>query len=284
MGRFIVRRFLWMIVVLFAISLITFVLMHQIPGGPFDKEKKLSKDVLANINTKYHLDDPLVVQYLSYMGQIIVPRIFQGDPSSSTQSDYLINVSLGGNTYYQWMNFGPSYKSTARSVNDIFRDQLPVSAELGLLSLALALIIGVPLGIIAALNRNTRFDYLAMSVAITGVSIPAIVLGPFLIWILAVTLKWLPVSGWNGPEYLIMPTFALGFASSALIARLTRAALLEVLHEDYVRTARAKGLSEGGDYGDGTAIRSTSGHFQFGGRSSLRLAGSTYSLQLTREL
>src|SRR5258708_30246228 len=215
-----------MIVVLFAISLITFVLMHQIPGGPFDKEKKLSKDVLANINTKYHLDDPLVVQYLSYMGQIIVPRIFQGDPSSSTQSDYLINVSLGGNTYYQWMNFGPSYKSTARSVNDIFRDQLPVSAELGLLSLALALIIGVPLGIIAALNRNTRFDYLAMSVAITGVSIPAIVFGPFLICILAVTLKWLPSSGWNGPEYPIMPTFALVFASSALIARLTRAALL----------------------------------------------------------
>src|SRR5258706_363550 len=233
-----------MLLVLFATSVITFVLMHQVPGGPFDGEKKLSKEILDNLNKKYHLDEPLVNQYLSYMGGIVVPRIYAGELTQDLKSTYLFNIQLGENTYFEWMNFGPSYKSKSRTVNDIFHDQLPISAQLGVMALTLALLIGMPLGILAALRRNTRVDYLAMSVAILGVSVPAIILGPFMVWIFAVSLKWLPVSGWGTPEQAIMPTFALGFASSALIARLTRASLLEVMHEDYVRTARAKGLSE----------------------------------------
>jgi ABC-type dipeptide/oligopeptide/nickel transport system permease component len=243
-GTYIIRRLLWMLLVLFGVSVVTFVLMHQVPGGPFDSEKKLAPEILANINAKYHLDDPLVVQYLTYMGNIAVPRIYQGEATPSQQGDYLINVKLGETTYFQWMNFGPSYKSKSRTVNDIFRDQLPISAQLGVVALVLAIIIGLPLGIIAALNRNKRIDYVSMSVAILGVSVPVIVLGPLLVWIFGVTLKWFPVSGWGTPAHLVMPAVALGFGSSALIARLTRASLLEVLHEDYVRTARAKGLAE----------------------------------------
>src|SRR5262245_40758147 len=120
-----------MFVVLFGVSVVTFVLMHQVPGGPFDADKKLAPEILANINAKYHLDDPLIVQYLTYMGNIAVPRIYQGTITPSTQSDYLINIKFGDNSYFQWMNFGPSYKSKARTVNDIFRDQLPISAQLG---------------------------------------------------------------------------------------------------------------------------------------------------------
>lgn len=245
MGAFIVRRFLWMLLVLFGVSVVTFLLMHGVPGGPFDGEKKLPPEILSNINSKYNLNDPLPVQYLTYMGNILVPRIYQGELTASQTSDYLIDIPLGENTHFQWMNFGPSYKSKSRSVNDIFRDQLPVSAQLGVVSLILALLIGIPLGMVAALNRNGKFDYLSMSVAILGVSVPAIVLGPFLIWILGVTWKLLPVTGWGTPAHVVMPAFALGLGASALFARLTRASLLEVLNEDYIRTARAKGLSEG---------------------------------------
>ncbi len=244
MGTFIVRRFLWMLLVLFGVSIVTFVLMHGVPGGPFDTEKKLPAEILANINAKYHLDEPLTAQYLRYMSNVAVPQITHGPVSQSTQSDYLISIPMGGDTTFQWMNFGPSYKSKSRTVNDIFRDQLPISAQLGVVALILAMCIGLPLGTVAALNRNKRIDYLSMGVAIAGVSIPDIVLGPILVWIFGVTLKWLPVTGWGAPAYLIMPAVALGFGNSALIARLTRASLLEVLHEDYVRTARAKGLAE----------------------------------------
>jgi len=233
-----------MFVVIFAVSLVTFALMHSIPGGPFDAEKQLSADVMATIRAKYRLDQPLPNQYLGYISDILIPHIASGPASPSQQSDYLFNVRVGDYTW-QWMNFGPTFQSRSRSVNDIFREQLPVSAHLGIMSLIVAMLIGVPLGIVAALRRNTVVDYMAMGVAIAGVSVPVIVLGPLLIWIFGVTLKWLPVSGWGtDPKFWILPTFALGFASSALIARLTRASLLEVLHEDYVRTARAKGLYE----------------------------------------
>jgi ABC-type dipeptide/oligopeptide/nickel transport system permease component len=247
MGAFIIRRFLWMLLVLFGVSVVTFVLMHGVPGGPFDGEKKLPPEILDNINKKYNLNDPLVIQYLTYMGNIVVPRIYQGELTASQTSDYLIDIPLNENTHFQWMNFGPSYKSKSRSVNDIFRDQLPVSAQLGIVALLLALCIGIPLGMVAALRRNSRFDYLSMSVAILGVSVPSIVLGPILVWQFGVNKSFgiqLPVTGWGTPAHFIMPAFALGFASSALFARLTRASLLEVLNEDYIRTARAKGLSE----------------------------------------
>jgi ABC-type dipeptide/oligopeptide/nickel transport system permease component len=244
MGTYIVRRILWLFLVLFVVSLITFVMEHSVPGGPFDKEKKLSADIQANLNAKYHLDDPLYKQYLDYLNDVIVPRLSTGKAGpASVSEDYLIDFNVG-DVRFQWMNFGPTYSSRGRSVSDIFRQQLPVSAQLGVLALSIAVLIGIPLGIVAALKQNTLWDYLGMSVAIFGVSVPVIVLGPLLIWIFAVSLDWFPPSGWGQPNQMILPSFALGLGSSAIIARLTRAALLQVVREDFIRTARAKGLQE----------------------------------------
>lgn len=260
MGRYIARRLIYMIVVLLVVSFITFGLMHAVPGGPFDREKALPPEIMKNLEKRYHLDQPLWQQYLSYLNDVIVPRIDQVKPGGTVDSDYLINIKLG-KSWLHWMNFGPTFSSRSRTVNDIFRQQLPISAQLGILALTVALIIGVPLGIVAALKQNTILDYLGMSVAIFGVSVPVIVLGPLMIWIFGVTLKWLPPTGWGAkPPYVLgifpaklnwdffkhalMPSIALGLGSSAVIARLTRASLLQVVREDYIRTARAKGLEE----------------------------------------
>jgi ABC-type dipeptide/oligopeptide/nickel transport system permease component len=190
----------------------------------------------------------------------MLPKISTTPPGNSIRDDALLKFNIG-KVYVQWMNFGPSYAARNRSVNDIFRDQLPVSMQLGVLALCVALLVGLPLGTIAALKQNTILDYLGMSVAIFGVSVPVIVLGPILIWIFGVTLKWLPPSGWGAKppytlfflpselspdyfKYALMPAVALGMGGSAIIARLTRASLLQVIREDYIRTARAKGLRE----------------------------------------
>jgi ABC-type dipeptide/oligopeptide/nickel transport system permease component len=235
--------------------------MHAIPGGPFDKEKPVPPEVKKNLEERYHLDEPLLTQYARYLYDVLVPHLSSVPPGVSLQDDALFTIPLSSNTWLKWMNFGPSYISKSRSVNDIFRDQLPISAQLGVFALTIAVIIGLPLGILAALKQNTLWDYLGMSVAILGVSVPVIVMGPILVWIFGVTLKWLPPTGWGakppfvlgflpsnlGPDffkYALMPSFALGFGSSAIIARLTRASLLQVVREDYIRTARAKGLAE----------------------------------------
>ncbi len=261
MGRYIIRRILWMFLVLFVVSAITFLLMHSIPGGPFDREKSLPPEIMANLNERYHLDEPLLVQYARYLGDVLVPHVSHIAPGVSLQDDALFNIQLSGDTWLKWMNFGPSFSSRSRTVNDIFRDQLPISAQLGVFALLIGVIIGLPLGILAALKQNTLWDYLGMGVAILGVSVPVIVMGPILVWIFGVTLKWLPPTGWGakppfvlgflpsnlGPDFFkfaIMPSFALGFGTSAIIARLTRASLLQVVREDYIRTARAKGLAE----------------------------------------
>ena len=215
MLRYVIRQILWMIPVLFFISVITFALAHAVPGGPFDREHVLPPEIIANLERYYGLDKPVWKQYADYIGGIV------------TRFD-----------------FGPVYSSRSRRVNDIFADHLPVSAQLGVVSLLISVGIGVPLGIIAALKQNTVWDYLGIAVAIFGVSVPGIVLGPLLILIFALTLGWLPVAGWGSPMHMIMPAFALGTAYSARIARLTRASMLQVIHEDYIRTARAKGLSE----------------------------------------
>jgi ABC-type dipeptide/oligopeptide/nickel transport system permease component len=269
MGRYIVRRLLWMVLVLLVVSAITFGLMHAVPGGPFDREKALPQDILDNLNARYHLDESLPMQYLRYLNDVLVPRFSllekgaDGEyilPTPSLQDDFLIRFHVGG-VEFKWMNFGPSYASRSRTVNDVFKDQLPVSFQLGVMGLTFALLLGLPLGILAALKQNTIWDYLGMSVAIFGVSVPVIVLGPILVWIFGVSLKWLPPTGWGakppyvmglfpsnlGPEffkYALMPSIALGLVSSASIARLTRASLLQVVREDYIRTARAKGLAE----------------------------------------
>jgi ABC-type dipeptide/oligopeptide/nickel transport system permease component len=260
MGRFIIRRLLWMFLVLLVVSFVTFFLMHQVPGGPFDSEKALPAEILANMRARYHLDWPLWQQYVQYVYDVLVPRITTEKPTGSVLDSFLIDAQVG-DYYFRWMNFGPSYSSKSRSVNDIFRDQLPVSFQLGVMAVLFAMMIGIPLGVIAALKQNTILDYLGMGVAIFGVSVPAIVMGPLLVWIFGVTLKWLPPTGWGAKppflfgilpseisidyfKYALMPAVALGMGGSALLARLTRASLLQVIREDYIRTARAKGLAE----------------------------------------
>jgi len=215
MFRYIVRRLLWMIPVLLFISVITFSLAHAVPGGPFDREKPVPPEILANLNKYYSLDLPVWRQYIKYMSDVILR-----------------------------FDFGPVYSSRSRRVNDIFRDHLPVSAQLGMAAMLIGIGLGVPLGMLAALKQNTFWDYLGMAVAIFGVSVPSIVLGPLLIVIFALALKWFPVAGWGTPAQVVMPAVALGMAESAIIARLTRASMLQVIREDYIRTARAKGLSE----------------------------------------
>ena len=260
MGRYVVRRLLWMLLVLFIISLITFAMEHAVPGGPFDREKRLPEEIMANLEAKYHLDQPYWKQYALYLQDLLVPRIVTEQPTSMLE-EALINVQVG-NRYLLWMNFGPSFTSRSRTVNDIIRDQLPVSMQLGFISMMVAIAIGLPMGVLAALKQNTVWDYLGMSVAVFGVSVPVVAMGPVLVWIFGVMLKWLPPTGWGAdPPYLLgflptnlfswefwkhalMPAFAVGSGYSAIIARLSRASLLQVVHEDYIRTARAKGLAE----------------------------------------
>jgi ABC-type dipeptide/oligopeptide/nickel transport system permease component len=260
MGAYVIRRLLHLVAVMLVVSAVTFGLMRAVPGGPFAKEKPLPQDIIDNLNERYHLDDPLIVQYGSYLYDVIIPRFTKEGPSNSVQEDYLININLGLG-WFKWMNFGPSYISKSRSVNDIFREQLPVSFQLGIMALLIGISIGLPMGILAALKQNTIFDYIGMAVAIFGVSVPVIVLGPILMFIFAVTLKWFPPTGWGAKppfllgllphslgwdyfKYAILPAFALGTGSSAIIARLARATLLQVIREDYIRTARSKGLKE----------------------------------------
>jgi len=246
MARFIIRRFLWMFLVLFAVSLITFALMRSVPGGPFTGEKRLPAATLAQLNAKYHLDRPLYIQYLSFIAGVVIPKITTAEQSNYLDHEYLINISLpfGDRATLRWMNFGPSYNSFGRTVSDIFRDNLPISMKLGFMSFLLSLIGGIPLGIISALRRNSLVDYFAMAIAVLGISVPVIISAPVLQYIFGVQLGWLPVSGWGKPAQMVLPVFALAAANFALIARLTRASLLQVLSQDYIRTARAKGLAE----------------------------------------
>jgi ABC-type dipeptide/oligopeptide/nickel transport system permease component len=249
MAQYIARRFLWMLMVLFVISLITFLLMHSVPGGPFDGEKKIAANTLALLNKKYHLDDPITKQYLDYIGDIVVPRVLPGAKAIDTAEDYLVVIPVpaalfGPNEYIKWINLGPTFASRSRSVNDLIRDNLPVSMQLGVAALVISIAIGMPLGVLSALKRNTWYDYAGMGTAIIGVSVPVIISAPILQYFFSVQLRVLPVTGWGTVQNMILPAFALGFVNSAIIARLTRASLLQVMGEDYIRTARAKGLSE----------------------------------------
>jgi len=260
MGQYIIRRLLYMVVVILVVSIITFGLMHAIPGGPFDREKALPAETIKVLEARYHLDDPLWKQYTNYIYNILIPHFTTTPPSGALEDDYLINVNIGS-FWIRWMNFGPSFKSRSRTVNDIFRDNLPISAQLGTMALIIAIVIGMPLGVISALKQNTVWDYFGMGIAIFGVSVPVIVLGPVFVWVFGVALKWLPPTGWGAKppwifgflpsnlgweyfKYAVMPSVALGLGSSAVIARLTRATLLQTVREDYIRTARSKGLHE----------------------------------------
>lgn len=261
MGRFITRRIIYMVMVLLAVSAITFILMHAVPGGPFDTEKRLPESVKELIEEAYNLNDPLIIQYRNYLFNVFIPKFTVEPPDGfSVKDDHLINVNIG-KYWLKWMNFGPSYTSKSRSVADLFEQQFPVSFQLGILALIVAVVIGLPLGIVSALKHNLVIDYFSMGLAIIGVSVPVIVIGPIMVRIFGIDLKMLPPSGWGAKppfnlglfpknlnwdffKYTIMPAIALGTGSSAIIARLTRASLLQVLGEDFIRTARAKGLKE----------------------------------------
>lgn len=214
MLTFIVRRFMSTLVVLFVIITATFLLMHSIPGGPFTAERNLPPAVLKNIEERYHLNDPLGKQYF----------------------DYLTNMLQG--------DLGPSFKYESRTVNEIITEGFPVSAELGALSVGLAVLLGIPAGIISALKHNQWPDYLAMFLGTIGISVPNFILSTLLIYIFALKLELLPAAMWGGPEYMVLPAFALAGLPTAFIARLTRSSMLEVLGQDYIRTARAKGLTK----------------------------------------
>jgi ABC-type dipeptide/oligopeptide/nickel transport system permease component len=216
MTRYIIRRFLQFIPVLLAVTLSTFVLVRVIPGGPFDRigDKTLPPEIVANLEAKYGLDKPVWQQYLKYLWDLAR------------------------------FDLGPSFSYRTQTVNDLIRDSLPISAHLGAMALLVGLAIGIPAGCISALRQNTAVDYGTTFFAILGQSIPNIVLGPVLIWLFALRLGWLPVARWEGPKYWILPTLTLGSGLSAGVARLTRGSLLQVIQEDYIRTARSKGLRE----------------------------------------
>ena len=210
---FILKRIAWAIPVLWVVATVTFMLARIVPGGPFDAEKNLPPEIVANIKAKYHLDKPPLEQYGLYMG-----RLLRGD-------------------------LGVSYKYVNRTVNDILIDAMPVSMQLGTMGLLFAIVLGVPLGTIAAVRRGAPIDYGAMTLATIGISVPSFVTGAALILVFGLWLKILPVGLWESFRHMFLPALTLSLSPAAYLARLTRASVLEVLEKDWVRTARTKGLS-----------------------------------------
>jgi oligopeptide transport system permease protein len=215
MLRFIASRLLQAIPVLLVVISVTFLLIHSAPGGPFSDEKAVPPEVARALEAQYNLDQPLWQQYVSYLSDVV-----RGD-------------------------FGPSFKYPGRTVNELIAAGLPVTAELALYAMLVALFIGISAGVFAAIRPNTLQDYIPMSAAMLGICMPSFLLGPILILVFGIQLEWLPISGWGDiPGDKILPAITLGTGYAAYIARLSRGGMLEVLSQDYIRTARAKGLSE----------------------------------------
>lgn len=233
MLRFIARRLLETIPVVLIIITATFFMIRFVPGGPFTAEKSVPKEIQRNLDAYYHLNDPLWKQYRDYVWSIC-PKAFHPLQLSHGLD---LKAAFG-------MDFGPSFKYANRSVNEIIADKLPVSIELGVLSLAVALLIGLPLGVLAAVERNSWVDYLCSSISMVGVCVPTFVLGPLLVLVFAIHLGWFNASGWNEPIDRVLPAATLGCVYAAYVARLTRGGMLEVLSQDFIRTARAKGAGE----------------------------------------
>jgi oligopeptide transport system permease protein len=213
-ARYLIGRLMIMAPVFLLVVTVVFFMIRFAPGGPFDSEKQVSPEIMKNLNAKYHLDEPLWKQYLRYLNDLA------------------------------HFDLGPSFKHANRTVNEIIAESLPVSAELGLISLMWALLIGVLAGGLAALKPNSLFDYIPMSISILGICLPTFVIGPVLVLIFGLWLGWLPVAGWNSWQDRVLPSLTLGFAYAAYISRLTRGGLMEIRSQDFIRTARAKGLSE----------------------------------------
>ncbi|GAW28718.1 MULTISPECIES: ABC transporter permease [unclassified Carboxydocella] len=214
MLRFLVRRAISVVTALFFVVTLTFFMMKAIPGGPFDAEKKLPPAIQKNLEEKYHLNDPLYKQYLDYLKGVVT-----------------------------W-NLGPSFKEEGVTVNDIIKTYFPVSATLGAVAVAFSLLVGIISGIIAALRHNKWQDYLAMILSTIGFAVPSFILATLLMYVFALKLQWFPAAMWGSWENVVLPALALSGMPTAVIARFMRSSMLEVLQQDYIKTAKAKGLSE----------------------------------------
>ncbi|MCB5161720.1 oligopeptide ABC transporter permease OppB [Marinomonas algarum] len=214
MLTFILKRILEAIPTLLVLITVSFFLMHSAPGSPFSGERTLPPEVLANINAKYHLDEPVINQFFYYLGGLL-----QGD-------------------------LGPSFRYKDFTINELIAQSFPVSAEIGLWSFLVALVIGVGCGVIAALRQNSWVDYSVMAVANLGIVLPNFVLAPLCILVFSIYNQWLPPGGWNGGAwpYLVMPVIAMSTSYIAQIARITRGSMIETMHSNFIRTAKAKGL------------------------------------------
>lgn len=214
MFKLILRRTLEAIPTLLFLITISFFMMRLAPGSPFTGERNLPPAVMANIEAKYNLNDPLWLQYLNYLKQLL-----HGD-------------------------FGPSFKYKDHTINELLAQQLPISVEIGLYAFIIAVVFGVLFGILAALKQNSWIDYILMTFAMAGVAIPSFVKAPLMVLIFAVTLKWFPAGGWNDGAFmnLVLPVTALSLSYIASIARITRGSMIETMNSPFIRTARAKGL------------------------------------------
>ncbi len=213
MNRYILNRFFQGLLVLLTVAGLTFVLMHTVPGGPFSQEKTLPPEILANIEAKYHLDKPLWQQFFLYLSGLA-----KGD-------------------------LGPSYKYLGRTVNDIIGDTLPVSLQLGLLAFAVSLLLGFPAGAIAGLRKDRWQDQGALIFATLGVSVPNFAWASLFILLFGIKLRLLPVARWESWQHMVLPAVTLGLYPAAYIARLVRSSIIDTMSREYIRTARAKGLS-----------------------------------------
>jgi oligopeptide transport system permease protein len=214
MSRFIVTRFIQGLLVLIGIYAVTFFLVAATPGSPFSSERAIRPEILAQIEAFYGYDRPVLERFWTSF----------------------TNVLHG--------EFGPSAVYANRSVTDIITESFPVSLKLGSVSLGIALLLGIPAGIVAAVRKNSWLDYVPMSLAMAGICLPTFVMGPLLALIFGLILEILPVAGWFGPEFVVLPAATLGLYYAAYFARLTRGGMLEILNQDFVRTARAKGVPE----------------------------------------
>jgi len=215
MVRHTLRRLLGLLPTLLMLITVAFFLIRIAPGGPFDAERVLPPEVEANLEAKYHLDEPLLQQYFRYLGQVAV------------------------------LDFGPSFQYPEWTVNELIAQSYPVSLTIGALAMVLAFFFGTMLGISSALRQNTKIDYSLMGFAMIGISVPNFVIAPILMLVLAVYAGWLPAGGWDwGFASMVLPVITLALPVTAYIARLTRASMIEVLHSNFIRTARAKGLPE----------------------------------------
>lgn len=215
MLKYTIKRILMAILTLWVIITITFALMHAIPGDPFSKEKQIAPEIMANLEAKYGLDKPLSEQYLIYMKNLL-----HGD-------------------------FGTSYKYANRSVNSLIQKGFPVSCTVGLVACAFGIIVGLVFGVISAVNRGRLPDYLVIILSILCVSVPAFVFSSLFQYAFGAKLRWFPVAGWESPVYMVLPCLALGLRLIAHVARMMRTSMLDVLGQDYIVTAKAKGLTQG---------------------------------------